>query len=160
MGSGDIFKFHGSNKYTDTVNVDPLQVLGSTDKFCFIPYANSTSQVWDPGRQLSWNSYIVETTETRIVGVEITGISPPKEEELIVSVYGILEQRRAQITTHLTGTSQNQLVRLLSPAPTVPILHSGLLVAEYIMFGSRYAIGEITGSVMLGKISYFFGDKR
>ncbi|KAG5625220.1 hypothetical protein H5410_010438, partial [Solanum commersonii] len=36
---------------TDTTNVDLLQSLGYTYMFCFIVYANSPTQVWDPGQQ-------------------------------------------------------------------------------------------------------------
>ncbi|KAH0696243.1 hypothetical protein KY290_013598 [Solanum tuberosum] len=36
---------------TDTTNVDLLQSLGYTNMFCFIAYANSPTQVWDPGQQ-------------------------------------------------------------------------------------------------------------
>ncbi|KAH0720882.1 hypothetical protein KY284_005912 [Solanum tuberosum] len=36
---------------TNTTDVDLLQSLGYTNMFCFIAYANSPTQVWDPGQQ-------------------------------------------------------------------------------------------------------------
>ncbi|KAH0678383.1 hypothetical protein KY284_019468 [Solanum tuberosum] len=37
--------------YTYTTNLDPLQLLGYTNKFCFIAYANFLTQVWDLRQQ-------------------------------------------------------------------------------------------------------------
>ncbi|KAH0640944.1 hypothetical protein KY285_037530 [Solanum tuberosum] len=36
---------------TDTTNMNLLQSLGYTNMYCFIAYANSPTQVWDPGQQ-------------------------------------------------------------------------------------------------------------
>uniref|UniRef100_M1C9S9 Sugar transporter n=1 Tax=Solanum tuberosum TaxID=4113 RepID=M1C9S9_SOLTU len=305
--------------YTDTMYEDPLKLLGSTDKFCFISYVNSTTQVWDPGQNLRMNSYIVEIIENKMVDIEINGISlttiegdnvdsqkegsqsshdglhsttststlvptedwkdlvscwalprrtinmvmsskgqteisdksymrplqksigqrntklcfllltstyyellepymdtlfelttegsdedenviallaielwskVPKldglqccernrsfrwinhlhlglktqmfsleEDELIVTLCIIFEQRRGQIATQLTETSQDRLVSFFLPAPTVPIHNFGLLVDGYVMLELRCTTSGIVGVVMRGKITYFFGER-
>ncbi|WMV34660.1 hypothetical protein MTR67_028045 [Solanum verrucosum] len=48
---GISFNFMDPTGYTYTTNVDPLQLLGYTNKFCFIAYANFLTQVWDLGQQ-------------------------------------------------------------------------------------------------------------
>ncbi|KAH0754155.1 hypothetical protein KY290_024425 [Solanum tuberosum] len=305
--------------YTDTMYEDPLKLLGSTDKFCFISYVNSTTQVWDPGQNLRMNSYIVEIIENKMVDIEINGISlttiegdnvdsqkegsqsfhdglhsttsrstlvptedwkdlvscwalprrtinmvmsskgqteisdksymrplqksigqqntklcfllltstyyellepymdtlfelttegsdedenviallaielwskVPKldglqccernrsfrwinhlhlglktqmfsleEDELIVTLCVIFEQRRGQIATQLTETSQDRLVSFFLPVPTVPIHNFGLLVDGYVMLELRCTTSGIVGVVMRGKITYFFGER-
>ncbi|KAH0658833.1 hypothetical protein KY285_027378 [Solanum tuberosum] len=48
---GISFNFMDPTGYTYTTNVDPLQLLGYTNKFCFIAYANFLTQVWDLRQQ-------------------------------------------------------------------------------------------------------------
>ncbi|KAG5601532.1 hypothetical protein H5410_032902 [Solanum commersonii] len=116
---GISFNFMDPTGYTYTTNVNPSQLLGYTNKFCFIAYANFLTQVWDLGQQsvAKWDvadEMVMMESEVHDIYSElckscVTGDTCTLDIICLPKLFQFLQRLLAQLTRGLQGCIKSMM---------------------------------------------------